>query len=84
MLEAGDATEFDENGEPIGKVKDSHEGIDLNEVYDRLDEIGSDEAGRAPARFSAGSGFDAADQNKATKEFSGGGACAFRSRRPSS
>jgi len=72
LLEAGDAAEFDENGEPIGKVKDSHEGIDLNEVYDRLDEIGSDEAVARAGAILGGLGFDAADQNKATKEFSGG------------
>jgi ATP-binding cassette subfamily F protein 2 len=52
LLEAGDNAEFDDEGVPIGKVKESHEGIDLNEVYDRLDEIGSDEAVRASGRDS--------------------------------
>ena len=72
LLEAGDNAEFDDEGNPIGKVKESHEGIDLNEVYDRLDEIGSDEAVARAGAILGGLGFDAADQAKATKEFSGG------------
>ena len=72
LLEAGDNAEFDDEGVPIGKVKESHEGIDLNEVYDRLDEIGSDEAVARAGAILGGLGFDAADQAKATKEFSGG------------
>jgi ATP-binding cassette subfamily F protein 2 len=44
----------------------------LNEVYDRLDEIGSDEAVARAGAILGGLGFDAADQNKATKEFSRG------------
>ena len=51
---------------------DSWQGIDLNEVYERLDEIGSDEAIARAGGILGGLGFDAAMQNKATKEFSGG------------
>ena len=72
LLEAGDQQEFDDEGNPVGKVKDTHEGIDLNEIYDRLDEIGSDEAIARAGSILGGLGFDARDQNKATKEFSGG------------
>ena len=64
--------------------KDTHEGIDLNEVYERLDEIGSDEATARAGSILGGLGFDAAAQAKATREFSGGGACASLWRRPSS
>ena len=52
--------------------KDTHEGIDLNEVYERLDEIGSDEATARAGSILGGLGFDAAAQAKATREFSGG------------
>jgi ATPase subunit of ABC transporter with duplicated ATPase domains len=56
----------------LDEEKDSHEGIDLNEVYERLDEIGSDEAIARAGGILGGLGFDAEMQNKATKEFSGG------------
>ena len=52
--------------------KDKHEGIDLNEVYDRLDHISSDDAVARAGSILGGLGFDARDQAKATKEFSGG------------
>ena len=54
------------------ECKPLQEGIDLNEVYERLDEIGSDEAVARAGGILGGLGFDAADQAKATKEFSGG------------
>ena len=56
----------------LEEEKDSHEGIDLNEVYERLDEIGSDEAIARAGGILGGLGFDAAMQAKSTKEFSGG------------
>ncbi|ACO66328.1 ATP-binding cassette superfamily [Micromonas commoda] len=56
----------------LEEEKDKHEGIDLNEVYERLDEIGSDEAIARAGGILGGLGFDARDQAKATKEFSGG------------
>ena len=56
----------------LDEDKDTHEGIDLNEVYERLDEIGGDEAIARAGGILGGLGFDAEMQNKATKEFSGG------------
>ena len=56
----------------LDEDKDTHEGIDLNEVYELLDEIGSDEAIARAGGILGGLGFDAEMQNKATKEFSGG------------
>jgi len=52
--------------------KDTHEGIDLNEVYERLDEIGSDEAVARAGGILGGLGFDAEMQLRPTREFSGG------------
>ena len=48
------------------------DGIDLNEVYERLDEISSDDAEARAGSILGGLGFDAADQQKATQDFSGG------------
>ena len=48
------------------------QGIDLNEVYERLDEIGSDEAIARAGGILGGLGFDGAMQHQATNEFSGG------------
>ena len=73
LLKAGDDAEIDPaTGAPVGKIKDTHEGIDLNEVYDRLDAIASDTAVARAGSILGGLGFDARDQHKATKEFSGG------------
>lgn len=51
---------------------DTVDGIDLNEVYERLDEISSDDAEARAGGILGGLGFDAAEQQKATQEFSGG------------
>ena len=56
----------------LDEDKDTHEGIDLNEVYERLDEIGSDEAIARAGGILGGLGFDAQMQSMSTKEFSGG------------
>jgi ATPase subunit of ABC transporter with duplicated ATPase domains len=51
---------------------DTVDGIDLNEVYERLDEISSDDAEARAGGILGGLGFDAAEQQKATQDFSGG------------
>ena len=51
---------------------DTVDGIDLNEVYERLDEISSDDAEARAGGILGGLGFDAAEQKKATQDFSGG------------
>ena len=47
-------------------------GVDLNEVYERLDELDSDSAESRAAAILAGLGFDHEAQNRPTREFSGG------------
>mmetsp|Transcript_4315 Transcript_4315/g.4975 ORF Transcript_4315/g.4975 Transcript_4315/m.4975 type:complete len:960 (+) Transcript_4315:148-3027(+) len=51
---------------------DEHEGVTLQEIYERLDEMDSDTATSRAAGILSGLGFDPAMQAKATKEFSGG------------
>lgn len=51
---------------------DQIDGIDLNEVYERLDEIDADTATARAGQILGGLGFDPEEQMKATKEFSGG------------
>jgi hypothetical protein len=43
-------------------------GVELMEIYDRLDELGSDEAEVKAATILSGLGFSHEDQNRATKE----------------
>jgi len=47
-------------------------GVGLMEVYERLEELGSDEAEARAGTILAGLGFTAEDQRRPTKEFSGG------------
>lgn len=47
-------------------------GVDLNEVYERLDELDSDSAETRAASILAGLGFDHEAQGRPTREFSGG------------
>mmetsp|Transcript_140265 Transcript_140265/g.244230 ORF Transcript_140265/g.244230 Transcript_140265/m.244230 type:complete len:617 (+) Transcript_140265:1-1851(+) len=47
-------------------------GVTLMEVYERLEELGSDDAETRAAVILAGLGFSAEDQARPTKEFSGG------------
>ncbi|EER03137.1 ATP-dependent transporter, putative [Perkinsus marinus ATCC 50983] len=47
-------------------------GIDLMEVYERLDELDSENAEARAATILAGLGFDAEAQSRPTKEYSGG------------
>jgi ATPase subunit of ABC transporter with duplicated ATPase domains len=51
---------------------DQIDGIDLNEVYERLDEIDADTATARAGQILGGLGFDPEEQMKATKDFSGG------------
>ena len=51
---------------------DPDDPYDLNEIYERLDEIDADGAEPRAAMILSGLGFDAEMQQKATKEFSGG------------
>ena len=51
---------------------DQIDGIDLNEVYERLDEIEADSATARAGQILGGLGFDPEEQLKATKDFSGG------------
>jgi len=51
---------------------DKIDGIDLNEVYERLDEIDADTATARAGQILGGLGFDPQEQQKATKDFSGG------------
>ena len=48
------------------------DGVDLNEVYERLDEIDADSAHARAGQILGGLGFDPEEQLKATKDFSGG------------
>mmetsp|Transcript_32758 Transcript_32758/g.76843 ORF Transcript_32758/g.76843 Transcript_32758/m.76843 type:complete len:616 (+) Transcript_32758:71-1918(+) len=47
-------------------------GVGLMEVYERLEELGNDDAETRAAVILAGLGFSAEDQARPTKEFSGG------------
>jgi len=47
-------------------------GVTIMEVYDRLDELNSDDAEARAATILAGLGFSGEDQKRQTKEFSGG------------
>lgn len=48
------------------------DGVTLMEVYERLEELGSDDAETRAAVILAGLGFSGEDQKRPTKEFSGG------------
>lgn len=48
------------------------DGVTLMEVYERLEELGNDDAETRAAVILAGLGFSAEDQARPTKEFSGG------------
>jgi ATPase subunit of ABC transporter with duplicated ATPase domains len=48
------------------------DGVDLNEVYERLDEIDADSAYARAGQILGGLGFDPEEQLKPTKDFSGG------------
>eukprot|EP00929_Paragymnodinium_shiwhaense_P123931 TRINITY_DN984_c0_g2_i1.p1 TRINITY_DN984_c0_g2~~TRINITY_DN984_c0_g2_i1.p1 ORF type:complete len:623 (+),score=208.93 TRINITY_DN984_c0_g2_i1:136-2004(+) len=47
-------------------------GVGLMEVYERLEEMGNEDAETRAAVILSGLGFDAEDQRRPTKEFSGG------------
>eukprot|EP00435_Cladocopium_sp_Y103_P019587 s1116_g4.t1 len=47
-------------------------GVGLMEVYERLEELGNEDAEARAAVILAGLGFSGEDQNRPTKEFSGG------------
>lgn len=48
------------------------DGVTLMEVYERLEELGNEDAEARAAVVLAGLGFSAADQQRPTREFSGG------------
>ena len=57
----------------VENEKDEDEwGINLNEIYERLDEIDADGAESRAATILSGLGFDNNMQGKATREYSGG------------
>jgi len=57
----------------IDNEKDENEwGINLNEIYERLEELDADGAEARAATILAGLGFDKGMQGKPTKEYSGG------------
>ena len=58
--------------DPEEHPEQSADGIGLMEVYERLDELDSDNAEVKAATILAGLGFDAENQARATREFSGG------------
>eukprot|EP00096_Caligus_rogercresseyi_P007358 TRINITY_DN251_c0_g2_i1.p1 TRINITY_DN251_c0_g2~~TRINITY_DN251_c0_g2_i1.p1 ORF type:complete len:634 (+),score=248.05 TRINITY_DN251_c0_g2_i1:84-1985(+) len=58
--------------EALTALEDEEASDFLMEVYERLDELGSDTAESKAASLLRGLGFDAAMQNKACKEYSGG------------
>ena len=47
-------------------------GVEMMEIYERLDELGNDEAEVRAATILSGLGFGHKDQLRPTKEFSGG------------
>lgn len=61
------AMEPDDSG-----VQPMVEGVDLMEIYERLDEMHSEEAETRAALILSGLGFKAREQNAPTKQFSGG------------
>ena len=70
----GEAREGDEETEKALNIS-------LNEVYERLEELDSDNAEARAVQLLAGLGFDKNMQAKPTRVQAAAGACALRSRR---